>query len=246
MPGFLPSLESLSTIKGTKQLNGILQKISYLDGYQPTQVDCSYFDAIGKVSPDDVNLYRWYTHIAAFTVAQRAKWPGTYVEAAAAVEEEKEESKAAPAAAAADDDDDDDDELFGDDDDLFDEEADAAAEARIAAAAAAHNAKKEAERIAKGKAVARSKLSYQFEVKPLEAGQDMEGLAQNIKKLSHDGIVTWGEQHKIVDVAFGIQKVLVQVIIYEDACCEDDLVDLITENFEDEVQSVDLIAMTKL
>ena len=102
------------------------------------------------------------------------------------------------------------------------------------------------ERIAKGKAVARSKLSYQFEVKPLEAGQDMEGLAQNIKKLSHDGIVTWGEQHKIVDVAFGIQKVLVQVIIYEDACCEDDLVDLITENFEDEVQSVDLIAMTKL
>eukprot|EP00947_MAST-08B_sp_MAST-8B-sp1_P003691 g3691.t1 len=152
----------------------------------------------------------------------------------------------AKAAAAADDDDDDDDELFGDDDDLFDEEADAAAEARIAAAAAAHNAKKEAERIAKGKAVARSKLSYQFEVKPLEAGQDMEGLAQNIKKLSHDGIVTWGEQHKIVDVAFGIQKVLVQVIIYEDACCEDDLVDLITENFEDEVQSVDLIAMTKL
>ena len=231
----------------------IFSRKSYVTGYTPTQDDASYFDAMGKVDAKSTpNIYRWYLHIASFSPAERTRWPGTYTEVAAAaaeaapVEEKKaapvEEKKAAPAADA----DDDDDDLFGDDDDLFDEDADAAAEARIAAAAAAHNAKKQADMIAKGKTKARTLLSYQFEIKPLEAGQDMDDLAVRIKTLSHDGIKTWGVEHKIVDVAFGIQKIVCQVIIFEDSCCEDDIVELVMESHEDEVQSVDLIAMTKL
>ena len=100
--------------------------------------------------------------------------------------------------------------------------------------------------IAKGKTKARTLLSYQFEVKPLEAGQDMDDLANRIKTLKHDGVKDWGVEHKILDVAFGIQKILLQVIIYEDNCDEDTLIELMTNAYDDEIQSVDLIGMTKL
>ena len=169
--------------------------------------------------------------------------------AKAAVAAKAAEAKAAAAAKSAKaetkgDDDEEEEDLWGDDD--FDEAADAAAEARIAAAAAAHNAKKEADMIAKGKTKARTLLSYQFEVKPLEAGQDMDDLANRIKTLKHDGVKDWGVEHKILDVAFGIQKILLQVIIYEDNCDEDNLIELMTNAYDDEIQSVDLIGMTKL
>ena len=229
-----PALEAVNTEKGLKHLNGFLQRRSYIDGYTPTQTDCSYFDAIVKVDASLTNVARWYSHIAAFSAGQRGRWTGTYQEAAAAAVEEKTE-------AAAEDEEED---LWGDDD--FDEEADAAAEARIAAAAAAHNAKKEADMIAKGKTKARTLLSYQFEVKPLEAGQDMDDLANRIKTLKHDGVKDWGVEHKILDVAFGIQKILLQVIIFEDNCDEDTLIELMTNAYDDEIQSVDLIGMTKL
>ena len=61
-----------------KAVNGFLTSRSYLDGYKPTQVDTSYFNAIGAVSKNDglTNLYRWWLHISSFTEAQRAAFPG--------------------------------------------------------------------------------------------------------------------------------------------------------------------------
>ncbi|KAG6946648.1 hypothetical protein JG688_00015930 [Phytophthora aleatoria] len=83
-----------------------------------------------------------------------------------------------------------------------------------------------------------------IEVKPWEAETDLEELAAKIKALPVDGL-TWGEGHKLVPVAFGIKKLLVQCVIIDDLVLLDDITDAI-EGFEDYVQSVDVASMNKL
>ncbi|CAH0487618.1 unnamed protein product [Peronospora farinosa] len=141
--------------------------------------------------------------------------------------------KAAPVSKKVEEDDDDDD-LFGDDDDEDDEAAKALAAKR---AEAAKSAKKE-----KKKPVERSQVV--IEVKPWEAETDLEELAAKIKALPVNGL-TWGEGHKLVPVAFGIKKLLVQCVIIDDLVLLDDITEAI-EGFEDYVQSVDVASMNKL
>ncbi|OWZ09732.1 hypothetical protein PHMEG_00017517 [Phytophthora megakarya] len=141
--------------------------------------------------------------------------------------------KAAPAPKKVEEDDDDDD-LFGDDDDEDDEAAKALAAKRAEAAKAAKKEKK--------KPVERSQVV--IEVKPWEAETDLEELAAKIKALPVEGL-TWGEGHKLVPVAFGIKKLLVQCVIIDDLVLLDDITDAI-EGFEDYVQSVDVASMNKL
>ncbi|EEY58266.1 EF-1 guanine nucleotide exchange domain-containing protein, putative [Phytophthora infestans T30-4] len=143
--------------------------------------------------------------------------------------------KAAPAPKKVEEDDDDDDDLFGDDDDEEEDEAAKALAAKRAEAAKA--AKKE-----KKKPVERSQVV--IEVKPWEAETDLEELAVKIKALPVEGL-TWGEGHKLVPVAFGIKKLLVQCVIIDDLVLLDDITDAI-EGFEDYVQSVDVASMNKL
>ena len=145
--------------------------------------------------------------------------------------------KAAPAPKKVEkdeDDDDDDDDLFGDGDEEDDEAAKALAAKR---AEAAKSAKKE-----KKKPVERSQVV--IEVKPWEAETDLEELAAKIKALPVEGL-TWGEGHKLVPVAFGIKKLLVQCVIIDDLVLLDDITEAI-EGFEDYVQSVDIASMNKL
>ncbi|KDO25047.1 hypothetical protein SPRG_09776 [Saprolegnia parasitica CBS 223.65] len=131
-------------------------------------------------------------------------------------------------------DDDDDDDMFGDDDEEEDEAAKAAAKKRADAAKAS---KKE-----KAKPIERSQVV--IEVKPWEAETDLEALAIKIKALEVNGL-TWGESHKLVPVAFGIKKLLVQCIIIDELVLLDDITEAI-EQFEDEVQSVDVASMNKM
>lgn len=139
--------------------------------------------------------------------------------------------KAAPKKVQEDDDDDDD--LFGDDDDEDEEAAKAAAKKRSDAA------KKTKE---KKKVIERSQVV--LEVKPWEAETDLEELAIKIKATEIKGL-KWGEGHKLVPVAFGIKKLLVQCIIIDDEVLLDDITDKI-EAFEDYVQSVDVASMNKV
>ncbi|KAF0690377.1 Aste57867_18212 [Aphanomyces stellatus] len=139
-----------------------------------------------------------------------------------------------PKAAAKPAADDDDDDMFGDDDE---EEEAAAAEAAKKRAEAAKANKKE-----KPKPIERSQVV--IEVKPWEAETDLEELAAQIKALEIDGL-SWGEGHKLVPVAFGIKKLLVQCIIVDDKVLLDDITDAI-EAFEDYVQSVDIASMNKV
>ncbi|KAE8912508.1 hypothetical protein PF005_g3678 [Phytophthora fragariae] len=143
--------------------------------------------------------------------------------------------KAAPAPKKVEEeDDDDDDDLFGDDDEEEDVAAKAAAAKRAEAAKASKKEKK--------KPVERSQVV--IEVKPWEAETDLEELAAKIKALPVEGL-TWGEGHKLVPVAFGIKKLLVQCIIIDDLVLLDDITEAI-EGFEDYVQSVDIASMNKM
>ncbi|KAE9106088.1 hypothetical protein PF010_g12751 [Phytophthora fragariae] len=223
------TFDNLHQDAGLKKLNGFLTNRSYIEGFQFSAADAALFQQFAAV-PDAAkfaNVYRWYVHAAA-KLGLRAIL--VTKKAAAAPK------AAAPAKKAAkeEDEDDDDDDLFGDDDEEEDEAAKAAAAKRAEAAKASKKEKK--------KPVERSQVV--IEVKPWEAETDLEELAAKIKALPVEGL-TWGEGHKLVPVAFGIKKLLVQCIIIDDLVLLDDITEAI-EGFEDYVQSVDIASMNKM
>ena len=208
-------------------LNKHLETRSYVagEGFVPTSADVDQFKALAKAPEAKlIHATRWYRHISAFTDAERSAW-------AAGV------TQAAPAAAAADDDDDD-DSLFGSDD-----EEDAAAAAKIKADFEAKKAAA-AQRLIDNEAKARSMIV--FEVKPYEIETDLQALAKSIKAITHEGIQNWGQEHKLEPVAFGICKLVLSVIVFDKLCGMDEIEDAIMAQFEDDIQSIDVAAMSKV
>eukprot|EP00924_Labyrinthula_sp_SR-Ha-C_P016641 snap_masked-scaffold_6-processed-gene-10.21-mRNA-1 protein AED:0.39 eAED:0.39 QI:0/-1/0/1/-1/1/1/0/182 len=131
------------------------------------------------------------------------------------------------------------DDPFGDDDDLFAEPSEEEAKALQ------EKLKKEAvERGKKKLKNARSMIV--LEVKPYEADFDLEELAKQIKTISHEGIQNWGAEHKLEPVAFGIKKLIISAVVYDELCGVDDLSDMILEKYEDDIQSIDVQAMSKV
>merc|ERR1712173_444368 len=123
-----------------------------------------------------------------------------------------------------------------------DEEEDAQAERIKAERVAAYNAKK-AEKVAKkGATIAKSMIT--LDVKPFDDETDLDALAIEIKKIEMDGLV-WGSKHEKKPLAYGIFKLVVTAVVEDDKVSTDDLVEKI-EDFEDEVQSVDIAAFNKL
>ncbi|GBG24225.1 Elongation factor 1-beta [Hondaea fermentalgiana] len=150
----------------------------------------------------------------------------------------KFEGGAKPAAAsdakpaATEEEDDDDFDLFGDDD----EEAEKALAEKMAAEKAARKA-------GKGKG---ERSLIVLEVKPYDAETDLEVLAKGIKKFEHEGIQNWGKEHKLLPVAFGIKKLAISAVVYDDLMGVDGLSDLIEEKYGDLIQSIDVQAMSKV
>ena len=196
-----------------KAVNGFLTSRSYLDGYKPTQVDTSYFNAIGRVSQKDglTHLYRWWLHISSFTEAERAAFPG----------EPKDLNGGKKAAEDDDDDDDDDDDeddLFGDDDDDDDEDEDedpterlerlaakgdkvAIAKLKVVRAKAAKAAKKEAA----------GRTMIVLEIKPFDDQTNLKELEKEIRQIGPDalkGLCLWGAEGECVEGADSAAKLL--------------------------------------
>lgn len=172
--------------------------------FHATQTDVELFAAIGK-APDATaypNVARFYSHIASFTAEVRAQWPAAFGAAAAPAAKAAvpAEAAAAPPKAPAKEEEEEDVDLFGDDGD--------AAAAAVAAKAKAAAAEKPAE-AKKEKKVELNKTAVIYEVKPIEAGQDMKELEAAIRSVAMDGLL-WGEEFKVIDVAFGIQKIVCQ------------------------------------
>ena len=154
--------------------------------------------------------------------------------------------KAAPKKAA--DDDDDDMDLFDDDD-----EEDAAPSSR-AEQAKALKAKKEKEvaekkqaaldRLAKKEAKQRSLCN--LEIKPWEADQDLDDLFKRIKERVQPEGLKWSENCKLVDVAFGVKKMLLTAVLPMNLSMDSIIEDMTEEIFPDEIQSMNMTSMSLL
>merc|ERR1739845_48460 len=206
------------------KLNSYLLDKSYISGFDASSEDVAVFKALSSApSADFENALRWWNHINSYSA---------------------EFSKLGCAAAAAADDDDDEDD--DDDMDFFnsdDEEEDAEAERVKAERVAAYNAKKAAKVATKGAVIAKSMIT--LDVKPFDDETDLDALAIKIKEeIAMDGLV-WGAKHEKKPLAFGIFKLVITAVVEDLKVSTDDLTEKI-EEYDDEVQSVDIAAFNKL
>eukprot|EP00515_Schizochytrium_aggregatum_P000404 CAMPEP_0202043862 /NCGR_PEP_ID=MMETSP0962-20130828/31418_1 /ASSEMBLY_ACC=CAM_ASM_000488 /TAXON_ID=4773 /ORGANISM="Schizochytrium aggregatum, Strain ATCC28209" /LENGTH=334 /DNA_ID=CAMNT_0048608365 /DNA_START=72 /DNA_END=1076 /DNA_ORIENTATION=- len=187
---------------------------------QPTTATCTMSEEAPKLS-EDVEV-RTTEEFSSITLKDdQAEFAG------------KEE--AAPAAAEEDD-------IALDDDDLFGEET----EEDIAARKALDEkmaAEKAARKAGKGKG---ERSLIVLEIKPFDAETDLELIAKNVKTIEHEGIQNWGLEHKFIPIAFGVKKLAISAVVYDDYMDVDKLSELINELHEDDIQSIDVQAMSKV
>jgi len=234
---------------GLTDLNTFLESRSYIIGFVPTQSDVVVASALkgAKVDADKyANVARYLRHINSFSAEAQARFPAGLAAlstgaagAAAAAKPAAAAGKPAAKAAAkpAESEDESDDDMFAS---SGDEKPDKKAAAKAAAAAKAKAAA--AEKPKKEAPVERTQCVY--EVKPAEAGQDMADLERRVRTIEREGL-SWGQQFKVVDVAFGIQKLIIQFLV-DERCGLQEVEDAITDLGEDYVSSVDLCSMNRL
>ncbi len=197
--------------------------------FAATTTDVALYNALGK-APDAKaypNVFRYYQHIA--SVAGKSLPAGVGASTGAASAAAPKASAAAPPKAAA---------AEEEDVDLFGEDGEEAAKKVAAVEKKAEEAPK------KAKKVVIAKTLCMYEVKPLEAGQDMKAMEAALRSIEIDGLV-WGQEFKVVDVAYGIQKLMVQFVVEDEKVMLDDVEEKMMA-FEDIIQSVDQLSMQKL
>ena len=133
--------------------------------------------------------------------------------------------------------DDDDMDLFGDD-----EEETAKHTLSRAEQVAAMKAEKEAKEKANKK---RDRSQIVLEVKPTDTEVNLDELYSTIKKEISPSGLTWGEGYNKSPVAYGIFKLIISMVVFDDEVSIDDVVEKI-EAMEDQVQSVDINSFNKL
>jgi len=191
-------------------------------------------------------VFRYYSHISTFAgkslPAGVASSSGAAPAASASAPAPA--SKAAPKAPVAEKDDDEVD-LFGDDGD--------AAAAKVASAKV-EEPKKEEKKV-KAKPIAKTICTY--DVKPMDSEVSVKAIEAAVRAIKIDGLA-WGQEFKVVDVAFGIQKLMIQFVCEDEKVSLDDVEEqiLALPNLEkadaedpDErllVQSIDQLSMNKL
>ena len=209
-------------------------------GAKQTQADAQAAKALAGLKPNPAshpNLYFWASMITKFSEAASGKWPaGDLPQPAAAAQEEKKvdkkpaPKKAAPAASEADE---------------FDPFADDGDDAGDAAEAAANMKKKADEAKAKKKKAAPvAKSLIIWEVKPWGEETDLNALADKILAIEMDGLF-WKTEWKKEPVAYGVFKIQIGATVEDAKVSTDDVQEKI-EEFEDDVQSVDIVAFNKL
>ncbi|KAL6704000.1 hypothetical protein ACN47E_008851 [Coniothyrium glycines] len=223
---------------GLTLLNNWVKTRSYVVGYTPSQADVKVFQQLKQIPAPEKFPYawRWYNHILTFE-GEFDSLPGDPTKEYTAYGPESSELAVNPAKApekepAAEEDDDEVD-LFGSDDDEVDEEAEKLKAERLAE----YNKKKA------GKVKPAAKSVVTLDVKPWDDETNMDELKASVLSIEQDGLV-WGAS-KLVAVGFGIKKLQINLVIEDDKVSLDELQQKI-EEFEDYVQSTDVVAMQKL
>ena len=218
-------------------LDASLKDNLYIGGHSPNAEDALVFEqyAHSKSEPNQdkhPNLWAWFALVVLFRDPVRESWKLVHAQPAKAVcpkpAQKKEQKKEEPKEQVKKDDDD----LFGDDDD-------------DAAALEALKKKKEEEKKGKKKKEAViAKSLILLDVKVWEPEQDLDELASRIIKIEKDGLF-WKTEYKLVDVAFGIKKIVIGLVVEDEKVSVDDIIDELQE-WEDDVQSVDIVSFNKI
>ncbi|RDL41995.1 Uncharacterized protein BP5553_01974 [Venustampulla echinocandica] len=219
---------------GLTMLNSFLTTRSYIVGYSPSQADVATFKAISS-APDSSkypHAARWYKHIATYS-DEFATLPGDASKEYTSYGPDATAATLNPAKAPAAEEDDDDVDLFGSSDEEEDAEAEKIRNERLAE----YKKKKE------GKVKPAAKSVVTMDVKPWDDETDMKALEASVRSIEKDGLL-WGAS-KFVAVGFGIKKLQINLVIEDEKVSLDDLQEEIQE-FEDYVQSTDIVAMQKL
>ncbi|EFP06259.1 hypothetical protein CRE_06749 [Caenorhabditis remanei] len=205
---------------GLAAFNTTLVEQAFATGFVLSGEDAQLFSALGSAPNASTypNVARWFANVASYTDAERKTWASAG-------------GSAAPAAAAAADDDFD---LFGSEDEEESEEKKKIVEERLAAYA---------EKKAK-KAGPIAKSSVILDVKPWDDETDLAEMEKLVRSIEMDGLV-WGGA-KLIAIGYGIKKLQIITVIEDLKVSVDDLIERITGDFEDHVQSVDIVAFNKI
>ena len=213
----------------------------FVGGNFPNAEDLNLFEQFTSTStePNQAthnNLWSWFALVSLYTPPVRESWRQVHApakkadapkkEAPKKVEPKTEEApKKAPAA-------DDEMDLFGDDD------------GTDAAALDAMKAKQAEKKSEKAKPAIIAKSLVLLDVKVWDPEQDYDALAKKILTIEKDGLF-WKTEYKLVDVAFGVKKIVIGLVVEDEKVSVDDVIDEI-QAWEDDVQSVDIVAFNKI
>uniref|UniRef100_A0A0N5CDG1 Elongation factor 1-beta n=1 Tax=Strongyloides papillosus TaxID=174720 RepID=A0A0N5CDG1_STREA len=89
-----------------------------------------------------------------------------------------------------------------------------------------------------------AKSSVILDIKPWDDTTDLVKMEENVKSIEKDGLV-WGGC-KQIPLAYGIKKLQIICVIEDLKVSVDDLIDQITTDFDEYVQSVDIAAFNKI
>lgn len=244
------------TAKNMQALEDHLAKNQFLSsGKLPNKSDLSVLEelAASLMTPDMEkfpNVFGWWFTLCDFLEPARLNWSAEEAQKggknnkqqqpkspqkqkSSTKSPKKSPKKAAPAPAPAPAPAEDDDDL-----DLFGGPTEEELAAQEAAKKQAEEEKKKKE---KAKPIAKSRVT--FDIKGYELGQDWQACAQKIRdEFKLDGLV-WMDQHKVLEIAFGMKKLQMCMIIEDLKISTDDIFEKI-EEWED-IQSVDVVDFNK-
>ena len=213
----------------------------WLGGQQPSKDDHEKFTALAGNAPNPETTpeaFAWYLLVSRFSEEVRVSWTAAAPPAQATDGKKggkqggkkggKKGGKEVAKPAAEDD---------------FDPFAEGDAD-EDAAAAAAMKKKAEEAKQKKKKAAPIAKSLIVWDVKPWSAETDLNALANKILGIQMDGLY-WKTEWKKEPVAYGVFKIQIGATV-EDDKVSTDLIQEKMEEFEDDVQSVDIVAFNKL
>ncbi|CAD2090095.1 elongation factor 1-beta, putative [Plasmodium vinckei brucechwatti] len=204
---------NLLTVKGESdygKLNTFFAENSYFEHYMLSANDIKIYSQIKCVINKDTypHLYRWYSHISSLPKHVLDKYM-----------DNKNCKKNCPKKAANDDDDNDID-LFGDsnnDDKSILEKK--------------KQEKEEALKKKKQKEKEKNRSILIIEIKPKSIDTDISKIPKLVKEKIVDENIKWGEEVKKLPVAFGLYKLHMSCIIYDDFVNTNELIEKI-ENID--------------
>jgi elongation factor 1-beta len=180
------------------------------------------------------NLWSWFSLTSIYTPAVKGSWK----QVAGKKEEPKKAEAKKPETKKAENKKeepkkDDDIDLFGDDD-----------EGDAAALEAMKKKKAEEKKTEKKKVEVIAKSLILLDVKVWDPEQDYDALAKKILAIEKDGLF-WKSEYQLKDVAFGVKKIVIGLVVEDEKVSVDDIIDEI-QSWEDDVQSVDIACFNKI